>query len=346
VRFFVRELEPRLDAARGALGAFLGALPADLAFVNNATQGVNTVLAALDLAPGDELLTLDHAYNACANALRFYAARLGARVVVAPLRFPLASPDEVLETLRAHTTERTRLVLLDHVTSPTALVLPVADIVGHFESRGVPVLVDGAHAPGMVSLDLDALGASYYTGNLHKWVCAPKGVGFLHARADRRDALRPLSISHGANSPRTDRARFHLEFDWTGTTDPTAALAVPDALTFMATLLPGGWDAVREANRALCLYARDVLCDALGVSPPAPDAMLGAMAAVPLALAPSRADALHDALLDRHRVEVPVIPWSSPEGVFLRVSAQRHNRPAHYARLVEALRAEGISGRG
>ncbi len=344
VRFFTRTLEPRLDDARRALADFVGAAPDDLVFVRNATEGVNAVLASLELGPGDEVLTLDHAYNACANALRYWAERRGARVVVAPLRLPLDDPREALETLVAQANSRTRLVLLDHVTSPTALVLPAAEIIAAFESRGVAVLVDGAHAPGMVPLALDAWGASYFTGNLHKWVCAPKGAGFLHARRDRHAGLRPLCISHGANSPRTDRSRLHQEFDWTGTFDPSAVLAVPDALAALGVMLPGGWDALRARNRALCLHARDLLCDALRVPPPCPDAMLGSMAAVPVAVPQARAEALHDALLDRHGIEVPVIPWPSPRAVFVRVSAQVYNAPTDYVRLVDALRAEGISG--
>lgn len=344
VRFFMRALEPRLDHARRALADFVGASPDDLVFVRNATEGVNAVLASLALGPGDEVLTLDHAYNACANALRYWAERRGARVVVAPLRFPLENPREALETLVAQSNPRTRLLLLDHVTSPTALVLPAAEIIAAFESRGVAVLVDGAHAPGMVPLALDAWGASYFTGNLHKWVCAPKGVGFLHVRRDRHAGLRPLCISHGANNPRTDRSRLHQEFDWTGTFDPTAVLAVPDALEVLGAMLQGGWDALRAHNHALCVRARDLLCDALRAPAPCPDAMIGSMAAVPLGVPLERAEVLHDALLDRHGIEVPVIPWPSPRGVFLRVSAQVYNAPTDYLRLVDALRAEGISG--
>lgn len=344
VRFFVRALEPYLDATRSVLAGFLGASADELALVRNATEGVNAVLASLSLREGDELLTLDHSYNACTNALAHYARRHGAKVVLAPLRFPLDDPHEAIEALVSQVNPRTRLLMIDHVTSPTALVLPVEEAVARFEAMGVPVLVDGAHAPGMLPLELTALGASYYTGNLHKWVCAPKGAGFLFARRDRRDSLRPLAISHGANSPRVDRSRLHLEFDWTGTFDPTALLAVPEAISFMGSLLPGGWPALRAANRAMCLEARDALCDALGVPAPCPDAMIGSMASVPIALDGSRADALHDLLLDRYKIEVPVIPWSAPKGVFLRVSAQVHNAPGDYARLIDALRAEGISG--
>ena len=346
VRFLVRELEPLLDAARARLAAFLGADAAGLAFVPNATTGVNAVLRSLALAEGDELLVTTHEYNACRNALDAVAARTRARVVVADIPFPVASAGDVVERVMAGVTARTRLLLIDHVTSPTALVLPVGDLVRALAARGIDTLVDGAHAPGMLPLDLGGLGAAYYTGNLHKWVCAPKGCAFLHVREDRRDSVRPLVVSHGANSPRADRSRYHLEFDWTGTFDPTGWLAVPAALDFMGALLPGGWPALMERNRALARRGRDILAAALGVAPPAPDAMLGSMAALPLpdgsatTAASLYGDPLQDALLERHSIEVPVVPWPRPPRRLVRVSAQAYNEEGEYERLAAALLAE------
>jgi isopenicillin-N epimerase len=349
VQFFVRDLEGLLDEARAALAQCLGANPAHLVFVPNVTAGVNTVLRSLRWKAGEELLVTDHEYNACRNALDFAAGRARARVVVATIPFPVRQADEIIEAVLRCVTSRTRLALLDHVTSQTGLVLPIQQLVRELDRRGVDTLVDGAHAPGMVPLDLEALGAAYYTGNCHKWLGAPKGAGFLHVRPDRQPLVRPLAISHGANSPRTDRSRFLIEFGWTGTWDPTAYLSVPEALRFMDSLLPGGWPAIQRRNRALALAARALLCRALGIEPPCPDDLIGAMASLPLpdapATAPPRsplyADPLQERLLREHRLEVPVIPWPAPPKRLLRISCQLYNHLPQYERLAKALRAAG-----
>lgn len=344
VRFFLRDLDPMLDQARTALGAFVGAPAEDLAFVPNATAGVNTILRGLELSAGDELLTTDHEYNACRNALEATAARTGARVVVAKLPFPLSSPEEITQAIVERAGPRTRLALVDHVTSQTGLVFPVADIVAELGRRGVDVLIDGAHAPGMLALDIGAIGPAYYTGNCHKWICAPKGAAFLYVRRDKQAKVRPLSISHGANSPRTDLSRFRLEFDWTGTDDPTAYLAIPEAIRFISQLLPGGFAALVEHNRRTALAARELLSEALGQPLTAPESMIGALAIVPLPegdgkplASPLLLDPFQDALFERHGIEVPIVPWPAPPRRHVRVSAQIYNDRADYERLARAL---------
>jgi isopenicillin-N epimerase len=281
VRFLARELDDRLAEARAALGQFVGADADDLAFVTNATGAVNAVVRSLEFRPGDEIVTTDHEYNAVLNVLRHVAARDGARVVVVRLPFPVVSPDDVVERIVAATGVRTRLVAISHVTSPTAIVLPVERIVAALAERGIDTLVDGAHAPGMIPLDLDGLGAAYYAGNLHKWVCAPKGAAFLHVRRDRQPGIQPGTISHGANAPAGGRSRFRLGFDWQGTLDPTPWLSVPAALEFTEERVDHGWGGAMYRNRALATDAGHVLAIAL-TTEVSPDEMLGSMVAVAL----------------------------------------------------------------
>ena len=344
VQFFMRDLEALVDAARDTLAQFVGTDADDLVFVANATVGVNTVLHSLRFAQGDELLVTDHEYNACRNALEHAAGRSGARTIVVPIPFPLRSAQEIVDAILERVTPRTRLALIDHVTSQTGLVMPIETLVKELQARGIDTLVDGAHAPGMVPLDLRRIDAAYYTGNCHKWLCAPKGAGFLRVRRDRQDLVRPLVISHGANSERTDRSRYLIEFGWTGTGDPTASLCVPEALRFMAALVPGGWPEVMRRNRELALAARKILCEALSIDPPAPAEMIGSLASVPIRDAREARvpDALHldplqERLLAEHAIEVPVIHWLRWPRRLLRISAQLYNSVPQYERLGAAL---------
>ncbi|HED64252.1 MAG TPA: aminotransferase class V-fold PLP-dependent enzyme [Planctomycetes bacterium] len=348
VAFMARELLGLLDDVRSALGSFLGANPRDLAPVPNATTAVNAVLFSYPFEPGDELLVTDHGYNACRNAIELAAERAGAKVVVAHLPFPIASPDEVVDAVLGEVTARTRFALLDHVTSPTALVLPVERLVPALAERGIDTMVDGAHAPGMLPLDLDALGACFYTGNAHKWLCAPKGAAFLHVRADRQELVRPVTISHGANAPAGERSKFLLEFDWCGTDDPTAWLSIPKALETIGGLSPEGWPGVLRANRDLALEGRRLLLDALGTPAPAPEEMIGSIATVllpedPQAPAPLEhsafdVDPLQQRLFDEHRIEVPVMHCAATPARLLRISAQVYNNRREYELLADVLR--------
>jgi len=371
VQFLARDLPGLLADARRDLGAYLGADAEDLAFVANATGAVNAVVRSLRFALGDELLTDDHEYNATINVLRHVAERDGARVVVARIPFPGATDDAVVDALLGAVTDRTRLALVSHVTSPTALVFPIERIIAGLAERGVETIVDGAHAPGMLPLDLDRLGAAWYTGNLHKWVCAPKGAAFLHARRDRQPGIRPNTISHGANAPiyaagPPGRTRYRAEFDWQGTLDPTPWLAVPAALRFVGGLLVGGWPEVMERNHGLTLRARAEMAAVLGLDDgvPAPASMLGSMVALPLpengplaaaggGSSPLDTDPLQRRLIDEHRVEVPIVSWpvpaagvTTPARRLIRVSSALHNGPDDVDRLVTALRAISAESHG
>jgi isopenicillin-N epimerase len=330
VRFMVREVPPALDRARAALAGFVGADPGDLVFVENATAGVNSVLRSLRFEPGDEIVVTALGYPAVLNAARYVAAQSGARLVTVELPLPIRDEAAITAAIAAALTRRTRLAVLDHVTSATACVMPIAALVATCHDAGVPVLVDGAHAPGMLALDLRQLGADWYTGNCHKWLFAPKGAAFLHARHDRQAGLHPLVISHGL-----DRG-LHPEFDWPGTRDFSAWLAVEDAIAFHRDQ---DSEALRAYNRSLAAAMADRLSQAFGSEPAVARPMLGAMATVRLPAAlgatPADAAALHDRLIDQFGVEVPV--WALGGVMWLRISAQIYNEPDDYGRLEDAI---------
>ena len=341
VDFLSRRLPGRLNEARAALADFVGAQPADLVFVVNATVGVNAVLRSLSFAPGDELLTTSHVYAACHKALRYVAKRSGARVVVVPLPFPVADEEQIAAVVLAAVTGRTKLALMDHITSPTALILPIRRLVRELDERGVDTLVDGAHVPGMIPLNVDEIGAAYYTGNCHKWLCAPKGAAFLHVRSDRQEDLHPTVISHGYDSG------FHAEFDWTGTAEPSAWLCVPEAIRYMGALLPGGWGALMAHNHATAIACRTLVQEILGVEHSAPEHMLGSMATV---LLPKARPGSVAEPFDRDRVTT----WIRERGIeswfhdapapLLRISAQLYNDTEQYRRLADLLK-EALIGR-
>ena len=343
VQFLWRRYEEYLEPARAAVARFVGARPRDLVFIANATTGVNSVVRSLDLQAGDELLTTDHDYNACRNVVVEAARRARARLVVVPIPFPIRSGDEVLERILRVATRRTRLAILDHVTSNSALIFPIREIIQGLAARGIDTLVDGAHAPGMVPLDVTKLGAAYYTANLHKWVCAPKGAAFLWAREDRQQGLQPAVISHGNNRTRMGFTPFQDRFDWAGTFDPTAWLCAGEAIGWMGRLLPGGWPELRRRNRALALQARRILCQRLDLDAPSRENMVGAMATLPLpgrfqkSPASGKIDPEQLLLYDKFGIEVPFLRMGRPERRFFRISAQIYNSSADYEYLADAL---------
>ena len=343
VQFLWRHFDGLLDISRNALAEFVKARPQDLVFTSNATSGVNAVLQSLKLRSGDALLTTDHAYNACQNVVFEAARRTGATVNVARVPFPLTNSNQILEAVLQKVTSRTRVAMIDHVSSHTALIFPIEKIVRALESKGIETLVDGAHAPGMVPLDLNRLRPAFYTGNLHKWVCAPKGAGFLWVREDRQNAINAPVISHGYNTPRSGYTPFQDRFDWTGTFDPTAWFSVPAAIEFIKNLLPGGFAELRRRNHAIAVQARRRLCEKLQVPAPCPESMLGAMATLALPAKfqgiskTARIDPEQIRLHDEFGIEVPLLRLGNPEKRWFRISAQIYNSMAQYDYLARAL---------
>ncbi len=346
-RFFLEgEYQDLLDKARRVVARFVGADDAGLVFVTNATAGVNAVLRSLEpsLSPGDEILITDHEYNACTNAAFVSASRAGAVVTTATVPFPLKSRSEVADAVLSAVTDRTRVLLIDAVTSPTGLVMPVTELATQLEPD-IRVMVDAAHAPGMIDFDVTRLGASYVTANCHKWMCSAKGAAFLWVAADRREGLYPAVISHGYNGGwPSGGGHLHEQFDWTGTHDPTPWLTVPDALGAIEAMHPDGWPGVRATIRKLCLEGRRKLIETLEITEPAPDDMIGAIASVPLPAANNSGSVIFDplmaALRDRHGIEVPLFTWPAPPERVLRISAHLYNHPEDYDLLAQALATE------
>ena len=332
VRFMTRELPPQLDAARATLAAFVGAQAEDLVFVHNATDGANAVLRSLlpTFNPGDELLTASHAYRAVRQTLIYVAGLCGARVVDADVPFPIADPEQVTDAIRHAITPKTAFAVIDHITSPTGVVFPIEKIIALFKERGIPVLIDGAHAPGQIDLNLDTLGADYYVGNCHKWLFAPKGAAFLWVDKKHQSKIHPTVISHFLGGG------FQTEFSWTGTLDPTAWLSIPAGMEFHRKFFA---EEGRDYTRKILLDARREISDALGVPLAAPEAMLANLCTFLLPGNPDATDErvlhLHDLLFDEYRIEVPAMNANGK--LYVRISSQVYNDPSDFEALKAAL---------
>lgn len=360
VRFFKSDLAELLDGVRRSVGAFVNAGPGDLALVRNATLAIATVLANTPLGPGDEVLVTDHEYNSGINELERITARTGSHVVTAAVPLAPSGPGEVVEAVMACVSPRTRLAIISQVTSATSLVFPVAELTRLLRERGIEVLVDGAHGPGQVPVDIRGVGPTYYVGSLHKWVCAPKGTGFLYVHPDRQRGFRPVFLSSRANKVRPDRDLYLRDYDYAGTDDYSAILASPAAIEFVGALLPGGWPGIMRRNHELLLRGRDIVWRALAgqygdeLCAPGPGSMHGSMATLPLPEPPAALldrptrydDALQDGLMDRHRVAAPVWRWGPKDRRVIRLSAHLYNHDGQYERLAEALVAELKAERG
>jgi len=341
VNFMDQILPLESEKVRKKLGEFLCCSADDIALISNATSGVNTVLRSLSFAEGDQILVPDHAYQACRNAIDFVAAKYRVEVVTCQIPFPVESKEQVIELILNSSTPKTKLAMIDTVTSPTGLRMPFEEITRELESRGINVLLDAAHGPGIVPLNLERLGASFVTGNCHKWLCSAKGSAFLYVRHDLQETIRPLTISHGMTFPTIEKTKFRNEFDWLGTVDPSPWLTIPVAIDGLANLVSQGWDGIMRSNNRLVIQARDLLCDRLGIEQPCPDDMISALSTIRLpgdAKPPYHLmDPLMQQLYHEYSIQVPVWGWPSPNGRYIRISAQIYNHIDQYQYLADCL---------
>jgi len=340
-RFLLREISPkgvgvwrrestRLRDAANAVGQFLGARGDDLVFVDNTTSGINAVLRSFDFREGDEVLLPDVTYGAVVHAAEYATRVRGATVRVVEFPKSVRHAEEIVDAIDTAVTSRTRIAIIDHVTSGTALIMPVAEIAERCRKRGVAILVDGAHAPGAIPLEIATLGVDWYTGNLHKWAWSPRSSGVLWTSPGRQSSLRPAVISWGLDQGMTQ------EFDWPGTRDPTPHLAAPAGIAFMREL---GVERVQRYNHELAWHSGRELANRFNARLLGPETLIGTMVTVPLpgslGSTPDDAARLRDTLLFDHHIEVHVGSWNNQ--VCIRVSAQIYNETSDIERLLNAL---------
>jgi isopenicillin-N epimerase len=326
-------IRPQLvAAAKVAAGACVNARPENFGFVTNASAGVCAVLRSMPMEPGDELLTTTHVYPGVRETMKYLAAQRGGVMKEAHVPLPVHGPDDFIAAIDNAITDRTRLVLIDHIASPTAIVFPVQAIVDLCHRRGVEILVDGAHSPGMLPLDIESTGATYYVSNFHKWICAPMGAGMLWVTPDKRESIRPAVISN------FNADGFVPAFEWQGTRDITPWLTVPDAIAWGASI---GWDRIMQHNHELAVWVQDMLCSRWDVEPNSArdGSMIGSMASITL---PAEVQQRYNdrqayqAMIHReYNIEAPIVDW--PQGWLVRPSCQIYNRPEQYIALAEAI---------
>jgi isopenicillin-N epimerase len=335
VKFLGRELNQLNLQARMALASYLNASAGELVYIPNATHGVNIISRSIQLSPGDEILTTDHEYGACDYTWEFNCIKTGAVYVNQAISMPVRSAEEILEGFWQGVTPRTRVIYLSHISSPTALRFPVEAVCTRARQAGILTLVDGAHAPGQIPLDLNSIGADFYTGNCHKWMLSPKGAGFLYVREAVQELVEPLVVSWGyhATAETTTGSRFLDYFGWSGTQDPAAYLSVPAAIQFMQD---HNWDRVSHQCHTLLRSALQKISEMIGIEPmyPLDSDFYHQMGIAPL---PSQTDitTLQKRLYDEWRVEVPLINWNGQK--FVRISVQGYNTPDDLEALIDGL---------
>jgi isopenicillin-N epimerase len=332
VQFLGRRFDDLMQQARTALAGYVHTTPYNLVYVPNATTGLNIVARSLTLKPGDEILSTNHEYGALDRTWRFLTRKGGATYRQVPIPLPLTTPEAFVEELWSGITSRTRVVFLSHITSPTALIFPIQEICRRARNAGIISIIDGAHTVGQIPLDLEELGADFYSSNLHKWLCCPKGSAFLYARPEMQQLVEPLVVSWGYESETPSASRFVDEQEWTGTRDIAAYLTTDEAIRFCEM---HGWDEVRSRCHRLAQYARERILSLTGLQPLSPDSAEWYMQMVTMPLPSCNAAQLKARLYDEYHIEVPIITWQNQ--FFIRVSIQAYNTLEDVEHLVKAL---------
>jgi len=346
IDFILNELPGLYHENKKALAEFVGASPHDLVLIQNTTTGVSHILNSLPSSPGDEWLTTSHAYGACVHALQHFSTQKQCKVVTAFIPFPIYSDDEIVEAIAQCITPKTRFALIDHITSATGMIFPVEKIVALLHSHGIEVLIDGAHAPGMIPLNIGALNADYYIANCHKWICSPKGTALMYVKREHQAHVHPLVYSHYNDMDEAGLAHWSNQFMWEGTRDYSPFFCIDAAIRWMDSVHAGGWDGIRQHNHDLVWKAGQYLADRLGASVPVSEHQVGSILTLPLPdglPAPRKFHAhppFKDLLFEKYHIEVPVLMFPAAPRQWFRISAQLYNSMEQYEYLADCLLKE------
>ena len=347
LRFFMREYDELIDNSRNKLSSFVNCNPKDLVFVNNATAGVNTVLKSLDFKSGSEILFTNHIYPACRNTIIKIASEKNLKIKEIKFNLPIYNPADITDKVVRSVNKNTAIVLIDHISSMPGIKFPVEEIVSELNSKNVDVIIDGAHAPGMVPLDLKELNAPYYTGNCHKWICSPKTAALLYVREDKQKYIKPLVTSRLFGEVKTTLSEMQYNFSWHGTFDPTPILCVSDTLDFMSSLFKNGWKDIMKHNHELAITAGKKICSEFNIDYPYTDELIGCLFGIPFfedkaftrkELSLHNYSPLQNDLFHNYKIEVVVNYWETSLQRLLRISPQIYNDISQYDYLIYALK--------
>jgi isopenicillin-N epimerase len=332
IDFIARHTQDLMLESRKELASYLNAPVEQMVFVPNATYGINVVARSLELEAGDEILTTNHEYGAVNNTWHFNFDKRGVKYINHPIPLPVTTPEEFVDRLWEGVTPHTKVITFSHITSPTALIFPAELICQRARAEGILTVIDGAHAPGQIDIDLTAMGVDYYTGNCHKWLCSPKGAAFLYAAPGRDEMLEPLVVSHGWARPHDENSKFLDNFNWTGTMDPSAYISVGAAVRFQRE---NNWSAVRAACHQLASQTRDRINEMTGLNSVCPDSTEWFSQMFIARLPMESVDRIRDAMWPEFKIEIPVLTWN--DQAFVRVSVQAYNTPQDMERLLGAI---------